>query len=61
MDPSGGDEGNPSGSLPQRLRSAAHLLRTATGRHDAVTEPLPERPAARKVLPVRYQVKEDED
>jgi membrane protease YdiL (CAAX protease family) len=61
MDPPGGDDGNPVGTLPQRFRSAAHLLRTATGRHDAVTEPLPERPVTRKMLPVRYQVKEDDD
>ena len=61
MDPPGGDDGNPVGTLPQRFRSAAHLLRTATGRHDAVTEPLPERPVTRRMLPVRYQVKEDED
>jgi len=61
MDPPGGDDGNPDGTLHQRFRSAAHLLKTATGRHDAVTEPLPERPVTRKMLPVRYQVKEDED
>jgi len=61
MDPPGGDDGNPVGTLPQRFRSAAQLLRTATGRHDAVTEPLPERPVTRRMLPVRYQVKEDDD
>jgi membrane protease YdiL (CAAX protease family) len=61
MDPPGGDDGSPVGTLPQRFRTAAHLLKTATGRHDAVTEPLPERPVAHKQLPVRYQVRDDED
>jgi len=61
MNPPGGDDGNPVGTLPERIRSAAHLLKTATGRHDAVTAPLPERPVTRRTLPVRYQVKEDED
>ena len=61
MNPPGGDDGDPVGTLPQRLRSAAHLLRAATGRHDAVTEALPKRPVTRKMLPVRYQVKEDDD
>jgi membrane protease YdiL (CAAX protease family) len=61
MDPPGGDDGNPVGTLPERFRSAAHRLKTATGRHEAVTEPLPERPMTLKMLPVRYQVKEDED
>ena len=61
MDPPGGDDGNPVGTLPERFRSAAHLLRTATGRHEAVTAPLPERPVTRKMLPVRYQVKEDDE
>ena len=61
MNPPGGDGGNPGGSLPQRFRSAAHILKTATGRHEAVTAPLPERPVPPKMLPVRYQVKADED
>jgi hypothetical protein len=61
MDLPGGDDGNPTRGLPFDVRSAAHLLRTATGRHEAVTEPLPERPVTRKHLPVRYQVKEDEN
>ena len=61
MDPPGGDDGDHVGTLPERFRSAAHLLRAATGRHDAVTAPLPERPVTRKMLPVRYQVKEDDD
>jgi hypothetical protein len=60
MDPPGGDDRNPTESLPQRIRSAAHLLKSATGRHEAVTEPLPERTPAPHFLPVRYQVKEDE-
>jgi len=61
MDPPGGDDGNPVGTLPERIRSAAQLLKTATGHHDAVTGPLSERPVTRKMLPVRYQIKEDED
>jgi hypothetical protein len=61
MDPLGGDDGKRTESLPLRIRSAAHLLKTATGRHEAVTEPLPERTPAPHFLPVRYQVKEDED
>jgi hypothetical protein len=61
MDPSGGDEGNPTRGLPLRMRSAAHLLRAVTGRHDAVTEPLPERPKPPSQLPLRYQIKEDDD
>jgi membrane protease YdiL (CAAX protease family) len=61
MDPPVEDDGNPAGTLPQRFRSAAHLLKTATGRHEAVTEPLPERPMPPKMLPVRYQVKEGDD
>ena len=61
MDPPGGDDGNPTATLPERIRSAAHLLKTATGRHDAVTEALPERPVPQKQLPARYLLKEDED
>ena len=61
MDPPGGDDGNPVGTLPQRFRSAAHLLKTATGRHEAVTEALPERPVTHRALPMRYLIKDDED
>jgi hypothetical protein len=61
MDPPGGDDRNPTESLPMRIRSAAHLLKAATGRHEAVTEPLPERTPPPHFLPVRYQVKEDDD
>ncbi len=61
MDPPDGDDGSAVGTLPQRIRSAAHLLKTATGRHDAVTEALPERPVTRRTLPERYQVRDDED
>jgi hypothetical protein len=35
-------------------------LKAVTGRHEAVTEPLPDRPETHRPLPVRYQVKEDE-
>ena len=61
MDPPGGDDGNPTATLPERIRSAAHILKTATGRHDAVTKALPERPVPQKQLPARYLLKEDED
>jgi hypothetical protein len=61
MDPPGGDDGNLTRGLPLRARSAAHLLKAVTGRHEAVTEPLPERPEPHRSLPVRYQVKEDEN
>jgi hypothetical protein len=61
MDPPGGDDGSSDVTRPHRLRSAANLLRAATGRHEAVTEPLPERPATHRTLPDRYAIKENGD
>jgi hypothetical protein len=59
--PPGGDKGDEGGGLPQRFRTAANLLRGVTARHTAVTEALPQRRVTHKMLPERYQIREDDD
>jgi len=62
MNPPGdGEDGRGIGELTQRFRVAANLLKTATAPHAVVTEPTEEPLVTRRLLPVRYLRKEDDD
>ena len=58
--PDGGDGGG-RGSLSSRFRTAATLLTTPSARHEYAAGVEDEMEVTRRLLPVRYQRKDDDD